>query len=82
MQEKLLKELRIANLLKVIEMKGLRNTGIWTPEEYDMRKKLLNYIFDREIEELQYDQAFEELKRKPQSKEYNFHGGDIFDGDC
>lgn len=66
MDAQLTKEIQIHNLLTALSMSED------TPENNEIRKKILDYVVTQEISSLQFDIALFP-KSKKETKDYNFH---------
>ena len=67
MEEQILKELRIQNLLSVISILCEANGRLQDTKT----SKVLHYIYDREMSDLQFDIAL--FPKKTETKDYKFH---------
>ena len=63
--DRILKELQIANLLKAIEI--TQNANVTN----DDTRKILTYVYDREMSNLQFDVAL--FPRNVRTQDYKFH---------
>ena len=63
--DRILKELQIANLLKTIEI--TQNANVTN----DDTRKILTYVYDREMSNLQFDVAL--FPKNVRTQEYKFH---------
>lgn len=63
--DRVLKELQIANLLKTIEI--TQNANVKNPDT----QKILTYVYDREMSNLQFDVAL--FPKDVRTQDYKFH---------
>lgn len=67
MDDQVLKELKIQNLLSVIDILARSGSSINGTKS----EKVLKYIYEREMSDLQFDVAL--FPRKTETKDYKFH---------